>query len=91
MYTDNDIKRIVEQTTTAVLEKLGLLANTIKLADAYRLWTRSAVDAWIRQGLLRKIKDGEKNSGVRLDRKRCEELAARSNRTAYYREKYESE
>jgi hypothetical protein len=85
------IQSVVELTTTAVLSELGLLKSYISLNEAYKKYGEGTVERWHRQGLIRKIKDGEGTSPVRISRVEIESAAKASNRCAWYIDKYEKQ
>lgn len=66
------------------LINVGVLSATIKLADAYRLYGRRQVDAWIEARLIDPIKDGSRNCSVRIDRVQITGVAMTANRKAFF-------
>ena len=48
--------------------------------QAYELYGRRNVDFWIKNKLVKEIKDGDNNAMIRLDRMKLEIVAATSNR-----------
>jgi hypothetical protein len=82
------ILSIVELTTTKVLSELGLLKAYISLNEAYNKYGEGTVDRWCREGLIKKIKDGEGTSPVRISRVELESAAKASNRCAWYINNY---
>jgi hypothetical protein len=52
----------------------------ISKRESYRLYGRRSVDRWIAEKLVREIKDGENNSGIRIDRIQIELVAKACNR-----------
>lgn len=65
------------------LQEAGLMTPYIKISQAYRLHGRYVVDRWIEEGLIKKIKDGNKSATVRIDRIQLEAVAMASNRATY--------
>ena len=65
------------------LQKVGLLRPFLKLREAQRIYGESVVNRWIQEGLLQPVKDGERNSTVRIDRIQIETVAMTSNRASY--------
>ncbi|MDR1349131.1 MAG: hypothetical protein LBJ63_12025 [Prevotellaceae bacterium] len=84
----NIIQSIVELTTTSVLSRLGLLKPYISLKEAYDAYGWGTVERWCSEGLVKKIKDGEGSSPVRINRVEIESVAKASNRTEWYINKY---
>ena len=82
------IQAVAELTTQAVLSKLGLLKPYLSLKEAYDTYGEGTVDRWIREGLIRKIKDGEGNSPVRINPIEIESVAQTSNRAEWYIEQH---
>ncbi len=67
------------------LEQVGLIKPYLKLREAQRLYGSSIVNRWIKEGLLKPIKDGARNASVRLDRIDLETVAKTCNRANYMR------
>lgn len=65
------------------LAKAGCLKPYLKLREAYRIYGEGTVDRWIEEGLVDEIKDGDRNSSVRIDRIQIEAVAKTCNRTTY--------
>ena len=55
----------------------------ISKREAYKLYGRAIVDRWIKEGLIKEIKDGENSSTVRIDRIQIEIIAKSSNRSSF--------
>ena len=53
--------------------------------QAYGIYGRRLVDRWIKEKLIKEIKDGDKSHKIRLDVVELEKVAAFSNRTSFYR------
>lgn len=59
--------------------------------EAYRLYGEGIVRNWVKNGLIKRIKDGDRNSKVRYDKILLEELAFKSNRQVYIGQQEEKE
>lgn len=66
------------------LEMAGVTSSTIRLADAYRMYGRGQVDRWIREKVINPIKDGDKNTAVRISRTEIATAAQMANREQYF-------
>ncbi len=53
--------------------------------EAYAKYGRENVDRWIREGLIRQEKDGDKNHKIRINRMQIKAAAAASNRVSFYK------
>jgi len=82
------MQTIVEFTTETILTRLGLLKPYLSLNEAYKIYGEGTVDRWMRERLIRKIKDGEGNSPVRISRIEIEAVAKTSNRAEWYIDYY---
>jgi hypothetical protein len=60
-----------------------LLKPFLKKSDAYRLYGRTTVGAWLKAGLIIPKRDGDLSSAWRLDRIELEALAKANNWNAY--------
>lgn len=78
------IQDIVKITTHKVLIDTGKLPAFISLNNAYKQYGEGVVDRWIKEGLVKPIKDGDKNCKVRIDRVQIESVAHTSNRASWY-------
>ena len=67
------------------LEQAGLMKPYIKLREAQRLYGEAIVKRWINEGLINTIKDGQRNSSVRIDRIQIEAVAKTSNRSEFFK------
>jgi len=63
---------------------VGVISPTMNMTEAYRIFGRRNVDKWVRMGLVHKIKDGDKNHAVRIDRMEITGVAKVSQREAFY-------
>ena len=62
----------------------GILSPYVSKAQAYKMYSRRLVDRWIKEGLIKEIKDGEYNMKIRISRIELETAAATSNRVSWY-------
>jgi hypothetical protein len=62
------------------LIQVGQLKPYLKLREAQRLYGKAAVNRWEQQGLIKFLKDGDRNSSVRIDRIQIETVAKSVNR-----------
>ena len=53
--------------------------------QAYQKYGRRLIDRWIKESLIKEIKDGDRSHKIRLDAIELEKIAAFSNRTSFYR------
>lgn len=65
------------------LEMVGASKPYLKLREAFRLYGRRIVKRWIDEGLIHTIKDGDKNSSVRISRVEIEAVSMACNRATY--------
>lgn len=65
------------------LVETGNLKPYLSKNEAYRFYGRGIVDRWIREGLIKQIKDGTESAKVRLSRMDLEILSKASNRRTY--------
>lgn len=65
------------------LEAAGLIKPYLKLREAHRLYGVTTVNRWIKEGLITPLKDGERNSSVRIYRVDIEAVAKASNRASF--------
>lgn len=65
------------------LENAGLLRPYLKLREAQRQYGVRVVNRWIKEGLVRPIKDGDRTASVRISRLEIESIAKTCNRTTY--------
>lgn len=79
------IQKGIEVGTVATLVKLGQIKPYMSYNEATAAVGRGLIDRWVSEGLLEKVKDGEKNSKVRFDRLRVMTLMATSNRMSWFR------
>ena len=65
------------------LEEADLLRPYLKLRQAQRKYGIAIVNRWIREGLIRPVKDGNRTASVRIDRIQIEAVAKASNRSTF--------
>lgn len=65
------------------LEAMGLAKPFLKQREAFRLYGESQVKRWIKEGLIKPIKDGSATASVRINRVQIEAIAKASNRASY--------
>jgi hypothetical protein len=78
------LEKAAEAGANKVLERLGLNKPTLKKAEAYRLYGRKTVDRWLKENLVKPIKDRENTGTVRLSREELEKADLTSNRNSYF-------
>lgn len=77
------LKDAAELGALAVVVKMGKLKPYITQNAAYRTYGRNVVERWVKEGLIKLIKDGPKNASIRIDRVTIETAAKVSNRPSY--------
>lgn len=82
--TSKVIQDIVKITTHKVLVETGQLKPFISKNEAFRRYGRATVERWIDEGLVKLIKDGDKNCDCRIDRVQIETVSHTSNRASWY-------
>jgi len=65
------------------LEKVGFIKPYLKLREAQRAYGAAIVNRWIKEGLIKPIKDGDRTASVRIDRTQIESIAKTANRSTY--------
>lgn len=65
------------------LKEAGLIKPYLKLRQAQRLYGAETVRRWIAEGLIKPIKDGDRNSSIRIDKIQIEAVAKTCNRATY--------
>jgi hypothetical protein len=65
------------------LQEMGLIKPYLKLREAYRLYGESIVKRWIQEGLIKPLKDGDRNASVRISRLEIDTVARTCNRANY--------
>ena len=71
-------------SSVQTLVSVGLLKPYVSLREAYRQYGEGTVDRWVKEGVIKKIKDGEGNSKVRISRVQLEAAAQTQNRAEWY-------
>lgn len=72
-----------EVGATKALCDVGILKPFMKLREAQRKYGEGIVNRWEKEGLIEFIKDGPRNSSIRIDRVKIETVAKASNRATY--------
>jgi len=65
------------------LQEAGVIKPFLKLCEAEELYGQANVHRWEKEGLIRFIKDGPRNAGVRIDRIQIDAVAKTCNRATY--------
>ncbi|WP_298938326.1 hypothetical protein [uncultured Dysgonomonas sp.] len=76
------LKNAAEQGTANAIKEEQPVPDQLTKADAYRLYGRSNVDRWLREGLISKQQPTD-TSQIFFDRSELEAVAASSNRITY--------
>jgi len=76
------LKNAAEQGTANAIKEERPVPDRLTKAEAYRLYGRSNVDRWLREGLISKQPTTD-TSQIFLDRSELEAVAASSNRITY--------
>lgn len=76
------LKNAAEQGTANAIKEERPVPDWLTKAEAYRLYGRSNVDRWLREGLISKQPTTD-TSQIFLDRSELEAVAASSNRITY--------
>jgi len=79
----NALVDAAEAGATKALMDVGLLKPYLKHREAQRLYGEAVVNRWIKEGLVRVIKDGTRNASVRIDRLELLTVARTANRATY--------
>jgi hypothetical protein len=64
--------------------KAGLTSPVISASNAYEIYGRKTVERWVKDGLIERIKHGERNSSVNFDAMALEVLSKSSDRLRYF-------
>lgn len=62
-----------EMGAKQVIDRLGLEKKQITLAEAYRAYSRKRVDLWIHEGIVKRVKQGNR---IFLDKAQLEKQAS---------------
>ena len=65
------------------LEGTGLVKPYLKISEAYRIYGRTTVDRWRKEGLIKPLKDGNDSATFRISRSQIEAVAKSANRSTY--------
>lgn len=76
------LKNAAEQGTAKAIEEEYPIPDRLTKAESYRLYGRSNVDRWLREGLISPLQPTN-TSQIFLDRPELEIVAASSNRITY--------
>jgi hypothetical protein len=85
------LKNAASVASTQALVSASIISPYLSLGECFRVHGTGKVNGWIKQGLVHKIKDGDRNSKVRISRVEIEAAAQTSNRAEWYLAKFESE
>lgn len=66
------------------LVSLGYLKPYVSLRESYRLYGEGTINRWLKEGVIKTIKDGEGNSKIRINRVQLEAAAQTQNRAEWY-------
>lgn len=66
------------------LVSVGVIKPYVSVREAYRMYGEGTVERWCREGVIKKIKDGEGNSKIRISRVQLEAAAETQNRAEWY-------
>lgn len=65
------------------LQSAGLLKPYLSVSECNRIYGRAVVERWIREELIKPIKDGNASAKTRIDRIKIEAVAKSANRSTY--------
>lgn len=65
------------------LVSAGIVPEFISQRESYRLYGKGVVDRWVKEGLIRRHKDGNNTSKIRYSKIELETLAKSNNRLTY--------
>lgn len=87
--TMHELKNLLADTAElAVLKtltELCLIKPYLKLREAKRLYGPAVVNRWIKEGLVKVLKDGDSSASIRISRVEIEAVAKSANRSSYLR------
>lgn len=87
-FTEKELSFIIKKSVKAgvnlALTELGMKKAYFSKAEAYRVYGRKLVDRWLREKLIKRVKDGTNTSNIRLSRIELEAVAMTSNRMSWY-------
>jgi hypothetical protein len=76
------LNHAAEAGATQALIRIGKMPATIKQTDAFKLYGRTDITRWVKEGLVKQIQDGD-SACVRYDVMELEAVAKSSNRHTY--------
>lgn len=79
----NALIEAAELGAMRLAQQAGLLKPDMSLREAQRKYGIAVVNRWIKEGLVKKRKDGRNNAKVRIDRLEIEAVDKASNRGTY--------
>lgn len=84
-----ELKNLISEAVAIGVKKAltdpSLNKKYLSKNQAYQKYGRRLVDRWIKEKLIKEIKDGDKSHKIRLDALELEKVAAFSNRTSFFR------
>lgn len=78
------LEAAAQVASVQTLVSTGYIKPFVSLREAYRMHGEGTVNRWLKEGVIKKIKDGEGNSKVRIDRVQLEAAAQTQNRAEWY-------
>lgn len=78
----------IQQVVNTTLIQLGLLKPYVTQAEAFRMYGRSKVELWVKEGWIKYLKDTETGS-KRFQRTELEEVASKNNVLNKYLKTYQ--
>ncbi|MDR1223774.1 MAG: hypothetical protein LBL07_12995 [Tannerella sp.] len=85
------LKDAASVASVQALVSAGVISPYMSLRECCENYGTGRVNGWIRQGLIHKIKDGDRNAKMRISRVEIEAASRISNRVEWYIDKYETE
>lgn len=83
--TKHQLQEFAELISIVTLTKAGLLPEFISQSDAWRQFGKANVKNWVSWGIVKRIKEGERNTTVRYSRVELESAARSNNRLLYFK------
>ncbi|QXV63656.1 hypothetical protein INP83_11070 [Mucilaginibacter sp. 21P] len=77
------MQHAVHRGSAKAVDQCGAITALVSKAEAYRIYGRSNVDRWLKEGLISPMKKPGEKSKLFLDRKKLAGIAAASNRHTY--------
>lgn len=78
------LEAAAQVASVQTLVSAGYLKPYISLREAYRLYGEGTVNRWIKEGVVKQIRDGEGNVKSRISRVQIEAAAQTQNRAEWY-------